>query len=72
MGSDYEFDDDDGEYYDSDEDMIDGSQDGRTVTKLFVVPSLTLVTQSNPKMNTWRLSYHFRPSVNYTRLTMNL
>jgi len=27
MDSDYEFDDDDGDYYDSDEDMIDGTQD---------------------------------------------
>lgn len=33
MSSDYEFDDDDGEYYDSDEDMIDGTQDGQTITK---------------------------------------
>lgn len=32
MGSDYEFDDDDGDYYDSDEDMIDGTQDGQTIS----------------------------------------
>jgi ariadne-1 len=30
MASDYEFSDDDAEYYDEDEEMIDGTQDGRT------------------------------------------
>ena len=70
MGSDYEFDDDD--YYDSDEDMIDGTQDGRTISEFFTFPLLTLLTQSNPKMRTWRLSCHLGQNVNYTRLTMSL
>jgi ariadne-1 len=45
MSSDYEFDDDDGDYYDSDEDMIDGTQDGRTITK-FLRYSSTDVTNT--------------------------